>query len=376
MAQFNQRGGAIDGDFQIALTAEQGEIYYTLDGTDPRQIGGTVNPTQSATPNRSRWPKSSSVRLRVQHNGYWSALDEASFLVDTVPASRASLRVSEVHYHPSDPTDVERSAGFDDVDDFEFIELVNIGAQTIDLSEVEFRKVISNAGEEGVDFRFADSVWTQLGPGERVLVVEDVEAFALRYGSELPVAGQWTGQLSNGGEQISVWAGPELLQQFTYDDGWYPPTDGSGSSLEIVDPTADLSTWNLATGWRPSPMAGGSPGTDGQAPCIPGDANGDGRFDSADIVAVFAAGEYEDQTPGNSTFDEGDWNGDGDFDSLDIVFAFQAGTYVPTAVRAVRSSIVQDRLWEREDATDLLLSRIDLREDADDPFAWQWWEDD
>lgn len=64
-----------------------------------------------------------------------------------------------------------------------------------------------------------------------------------------------------------------------------------------------------------------------QSENIVGDSNHDGRFDSADFVAVFAAGKYEDGIPGNATFEEGDWNGDGDFDSGDMVFAFQAGTY-------------------------------------------------
>ncbi len=58
-----------------------------------------------------------------------------------------------------------------------------------------------------------------------------------------------------------------------------------------------------------------------------GDANGDGMFDSADLIAVFQAGEYEDAIADNSTFAEGDWNGDGEFDSSDLVMAFQAGTY-------------------------------------------------
>jgi hypothetical protein len=59
-----------------------------------------------------------------------------------------------------------------------------------------------------------------------------------------------------------------------------------------------------------------------------GDSNGDGVFDSADLVLIFGAGEYEDDIVGNSTWEEGDWNEDGDFDSSDLVFAFQAATYV------------------------------------------------
>ena len=64
---------------------------------------------------------------------------------------------------------------------------------------------------------------------------------------------------------------------------------------------------------------------------VSGDSNRDGIFDSADLVAVFKAGEYEDDVTNNSTFEEGDWNGDGDFDSSDLVAAFQSGSYVRAA---------------------------------------------
>ncbi|MCA9172815.1 MAG: hypothetical protein KDB23_34390, partial [Planctomycetales bacterium] len=58
-----------------------------------------------------------------------------------------------------------------------------------------------------------------------------------------------------------------------------------------------------------------------------GDANLDGEFSSADFVAVFQIGEYEDAVDGNSTWADGDWNGDRDFTSGDFVLAFQAGGY-------------------------------------------------
>jgi hypothetical protein len=63
-----------------------------------------------------------------------------------------------------------------------------------------------------------------------------------------------------------------------------------------------------------------------------GDSNRDGIFNSADLVLVLQAGEYEDDVAGNSTFEKGDWNGDGEFNSRDLVFAFQQGNYVSTAV--------------------------------------------
>lgn len=54
-----------------------------------------------------------------------------------------------------------------------------------------------------------------------------------------------------------------------------------------------------------------------------GDANLDGKFDSSDLVAVFAAGEYEDDLIENSNWASGDWNGDAEFNSADLVVAFQ-----------------------------------------------------
>ncbi|MCA9147698.1 MAG: VCBS repeat-containing protein [Planctomycetales bacterium] len=70
-----------------------------------------------------------------------------------------------------------------------------------------------------------------------------------------------------------------------------------------------------------------------------GDVNGDGVFDSSDLVLVFAAGEFEDNRIGNSSFDEGDWNGDGDFTTSDLVAAFQSGGY--TADGEARDAITQ-----------------------------------
>jgi hypothetical protein len=58
-----------------------------------------------------------------------------------------------------------------------------------------------------------------------------------------------------------------------------------------------------------------------------GDANLDGAFDSGDLVTVFIPGQYEDNVPGNSTWETGDWNGDGDFGTGDLTFAFQQGGF-------------------------------------------------
>ncbi|MCA9215789.1 MAG: hypothetical protein KDB27_22140 [Planctomycetales bacterium] len=58
-----------------------------------------------------------------------------------------------------------------------------------------------------------------------------------------------------------------------------------------------------------------------------GDSDLDGEFGTRDFVTVFTAGQYEDTTPGNSSWATGDWNGDGDFGTPDFVAAFSAGGY-------------------------------------------------
>ena len=126
------------------------------------------------------------------------------------------------------------------------------------------------------------------------------------------------------------------MQQFTYADDWYPATDGTGFSLEVVNVNGALAEWSTKAGWRASGTLGGSPGTTDASGPLPGDSNMDGIFDSSDFVIVFQAGEYEDNTPGNSTFEEGDWNGDGDFDTTDFVFVFQLGHYSRAAKGLVR----------------------------------------
>ena len=95
--------------------------------------------------------------------------------------------------------------------------------------------------------------------------------------------------------------------------------------------------------WRASAVMGGTPGRGAEPRDLPGDANGDGVFNSTDLVLVFRAGEYDDGADDNSRFDEGDWNGDGDFDSADLVYAFQSGNY-SLGLQAYRLPIPGDLL--------------------------------
>ena len=308
-------------------------------------------PANAATPGRAY-----RARVRVFDDtgraSHWSEpihfIASASSTTDLAD----KLRVSEVHYHPADPTPEEVAAGFTDKNDFEFVELENISGAAIDLSSVQLTQVDVEGSSEGVEFNFAEGAITQLDAGQRVVVVENAEAFAARYGDGIPVAGAWSGRLSNSAETLTLTGAGVQIQQFRYMDDWYPSTDGEGRSLEIANVGGALEDWGDRRGWQASSAVGGSPG---ESPRIVGDSNGDGIFNSSDLVLVFAAAEYEDDIENNSTFETGDWDGDGDFTTSDFVFAFRAGRYSAAAKPLQADSV--DLLFERTEQDDRLLKK-------------------
>ncbi|HUR46534.1 MAG TPA: lamin tail domain-containing protein, partial [Candidatus Saccharimonadales bacterium] len=164
------------------------------------------------------------------------------------------LRITEIMYHPSaHPANV-------DPEQFEYIEFKNISTNvTLNLTGVRFTN--------GVDFTFTGSSITSLAPGARVLVVKNAVAFTARYGNGLPVAGQFVGSLDNQGERIQVIdSNNEEILDFSYNNTWYPITDGLGFSLAILDENAQLDSWDNASQWRPSGILGGAPGGPDAAP--------------------------------------------------------------------------------------------------------------
>jgi hypothetical protein len=119
----------------------------------------------------------------------------------------------------------------------------------------------------GVQFDFTAGAITNLAAGARLLLVRDTNAFALRYGSGLPVAGQFTGKLDNGGERLRFEdRDGEKILDFSYDNRWFPITDGHGYSLAIVDDTLLWSLWGEKTNWFASTPTAGAP----NLPPVPG----------------------------------------------------------------------------------------------------------
>ena len=161
-------------------------------------------------------------------------------------------------YHPV-------ASGTNTASDFEFIELKNVGAQPLNLIGVSLTN--------GVYFTFtATNAITNLGPGQYLVLVANTAAFRSRYPAVTNVAGQYTGRLGNGGEHLYLQGAlQEPILDFTYDNSWYPTTDGQGFSLVIRNEYAPFNTWTNPASWRTSVAVNGSPGRfDGTAPTFPG----------------------------------------------------------------------------------------------------------
>jgi hypothetical protein len=256
-----QHGGVVPAGFTLKINnpaGATGVIHYTIDGSDPRTAWtGTVNPNALTYSGPFVLGSSITVKSRILNGATWSALNEAYFSVGTEPASAANLVVSEMNYNPPAPTAEEVAAGHTQRRNFEFIELMNIGATGVSLEGVRFGA--------GFDYTFnAASAVRELAPGERVLIVDNLDAFEMRYGPGKPVAGtfQLDTNLSDSGERIEMLAANgSVIRDFTYNDKspWPAAADGEGFSLVLIKPGANPDH-NNPHNWRLSASAGGNPG--------------------------------------------------------------------------------------------------------------------
>ena len=219
----------------------------------------------------------STYRARVRYLdsvgrwSHWSAPLEFTATLPDISQYLDSLVISEVMYKP-------------DGDNLEFVEIMNVGATTIDLSDVRFTK--------GVDFDFAGSTITSLAPGGYALIVQDLAAFELAYGVGLPVAGVFTNQLSNGGEQLKLSFGAgAAIRDFVYDDvlPWPTIADDSEHSLVLIDPQS-VPDHSVASNWRGSALPGGNPGVSDALPAFSGSAETDSDNDGLGALLEHAFG--------------------------------------------------------------------------------------
>jgi hypothetical protein len=219
------------------------QVYYNTNGSDPRDPA-TGNPSATAVLYSGAISVNASRRLRARtlNAGIWSGIADEVYNFDA-----NDLRVTEIMYNPPAPPTGPFTA-----QDFEFIEVKNIGATTLNLAGYNFA--------DGITFAFPN---TTLAAGAYGVIVKNQAAFESRYGTGRNILGVFggTSNLDNGGETITIQNGfAQTMQTFTYDDAWYPSTDGGGYSMVVVSATQAMTNWDIPAGWRASSVVQGQPG--------------------------------------------------------------------------------------------------------------------
>ncbi|MEL7530622.1 MAG: lamin tail domain-containing protein [Bacteroidota bacterium] len=137
----------------------------------------------------------------------------------------------------------------------EYLELKNISAKPIDLTECYFAKGLRYAFPEGA----------MLNPNQLLLISRDTALFHKVYG--FPAFDQYAGKLANEGESLVI-KDPfgHVLDSVRYNDKlpWDKWADGRGPSLELIRPDLDNSS---PISWIAQPDSCGSPGRENLIDC-------------------------------------------------------------------------------------------------------------
>ena len=236
----SQHGGVIPSGFNLTITSPAStETYVTTNGSDPSGPGASLYQAPITLSGALV-----TVKTRAKHisTGEWSALTEAKFSLQPVPAAVGNLVISEVNYNPppslADPNDLS-----------EFIELYNPSGSLVDLTGVKLF--------DAVGFTFPSML---LEPGQRIVVIKDTNSFEAIHGTGPRVAGIWTGSLNQTGEPVILLAanGTEI-ERVTYSSSlpWPPAASNNGRSLVRVRPELPA---NHPGSWRASMTDNGNPG--------------------------------------------------------------------------------------------------------------------
>ncbi|MCB9000293.1 MAG: CotH kinase family protein, partial [Bacteroidales bacterium] len=224
----------------------KGAVYYTLDNTDPRLVGGGISPSAILwqAGNNVNMNYSARVNCRIYSNGEWSAMNFTTFL--KTDEDYSALKVTELAYHPEDVIN-----GTDTVfgTSLEYIEFKNTGDKPLNISGMML--------DSAVHCTFPAN--TVLGPQQYYVAASKPGAFTEFFG--YPPSANFSGNFSNSGEYVLLtdpFGNPVI--SFTYSDKspWPVEADGSGYTLNstLNNPVGDP---NIYTYWRASHYKRGTP---------------------------------------------------------------------------------------------------------------------
>ena len=243
--QFSSYGGGVSPGFPVSISAPAGVVYYTLDGSDPRLPGGGISPKAKSYPVEVLIQQNTRLMARARSGTQWSGPTTALFTVKT-----PSIILSQIMYAPArNPLSATNDASL-----YEYIELKNIGVETVDMRGFQF--------VGGIQFSFTNSLIASLAPGGRLVLAHNMEAFLSRYGNISNLAGAYSGSLANEGERIQLLDSLGItVCDFAYDPTWYPITDGLGFALMPAEENQSPTLWQTKSGWQSGTMYNGTPGS-------------------------------------------------------------------------------------------------------------------
>jgi hypothetical protein len=132
----------------------------------------------------------------------------------------------------------------------EFIELYNAGTTPVNMQNYTFT--------DGINYTFGN---VTIAAGGYFIVAADTAAFAASFGSN--ATAEWSGGLSNGGEDITLFDGSgNLIDSIDYETSapWPTPAAGQGRSIQLCDPNSDN---NIGANWGFNNTASGLNGISG-----------------------------------------------------------------------------------------------------------------
>jgi hypothetical protein len=257
-------GWRIEGGIQF--TFPPGTVIPTLAAGVSNRL--YISPDVKAFRARTTGPRGGQRNFVIgPYDGQLSARGESLVLINAAGLTNSSLvytgapsaaqqylRITELMYHPP----VLPGDSFP-AEEYEYIELKNIGPTAIHLNGVHFTN--------GIVFAFSVANTTNLNAGATIILAKNPVAFAARYPSVIVPVFAYVGSLENNGETIQIDdAVGEKILEFTYNNTWHPLTAGNGFSLVIIDENGPFNSWNDKDAWRASGVIYGSPGVTDPAP--------------------------------------------------------------------------------------------------------------
>ncbi len=229
--------------------------------------------------------------------------------------------------------------------DFEYVELTNIGGTALQLQNVKF--------VQGITFTFTAP--TTLNAGESIVVVKNLTKFRSRYGNAPVIAGTYTGNLDNSGESVAIQLPPPFdanILTFAYGDSWRLSADGGGTALTTQAGITNASLWGDKDTWTATALGGSPAATGARTDTFSGwmtlngvnAINDDNDFDGVPALIESALGMNPN-------------NGNGTHGTAGTPIAASGATYtfyVPENASAAQGHGVTDLIYTVQSRADLL----------------------